>query len=464
MVATPGTMVPPNPAADDPGAEQSTLEAASVVSFTPIPHPPRSAATPWTLYGSWQRWTFLAVLFLVTTSNYFDYFILSVLLDPIKREFHVSDSMLGLLSGFCFSLCYAIAALPVARWADTGNRRSVITLALSAWSAMTVLCGMAQTFGQLVVARVGVGLTEPGAMPPAQSLIVDYFPPERRAMALTIVTQWGAATGALFGIGLGGYIAAKLGWRMAFVLAGAPGIVLAIAARFMLAEPRRKLGFIGTVVREESFVTALKRLLRKRSYLYMLVGTSVFTLSNSAMALFLPSYLIRSLHTSSFQVSTVWGVDVTIANLLGALVGGWSTDLLSTRDTRWHVWLPAGAFALAAPVYALALTGGHLWSFICLDFMAEFLAALGIAVVFPAVHAVCGNRRRALAIAVLAFSFTFIGMGFGPLFAGMLSDAFQALYGAESLRYSLVLMLFFLLPAAAAFWRAGRTIHSDLET
>jgi predicted MFS family arabinose efflux permease len=155
-------------------------------------------STPaWGLYTPLQRRLFLAILFLVTASNYFDYYVLSVLIEPIKREFDVSDTMLGILSGVCFSLVYSITAFPIARWADIGNRRTIITVALAGWSLMTAACGFAQSFAQLALARFGAGMVEPGALPPSTSLIADYFPPERRATATTMLVNGASAVGWL---------------------------------------------------------------------------------------------------------------------------------------------------------------------------------------------------------------------------------------------------------------------------
>jgi predicted MFS family arabinose efflux permease len=421
------------------------------------------STAPWTLYTRWQAWGFLAILFLVTTSNYFDYFVLSIVLDPIKREFRVSDTMLGLLSGFGFALCYALAALPIARWADRGNRRTIITIALTGWSAMTVMCGLAQSFGQLVLARIGVGLAEPGATPPAQSLVADYFPPERRAIALTIVTQWGAGAGGILGVGVGGYIAATYGWRASFLLAGVPGVVLAVIVWLGLREPRSQLGFPSSNSPVESLRHALGCLRAKRSFVLFLVGISVYALFTFSAAIFVPSFMIRSLHATLEQVSGSWGVGITIADLVGALVGGWLADYLSQSDIRWYGRLPAIACLFGGLAYGLAFCMHQLWTFLLMVSVAEAVLSGGVAVVFPAIHVVCGHGRRATAIAATYFSLTFFGAGFGPLFAGEISDAFESLYGLESLRYSLIAMLFFLVPAAVMFFLASRAIYRDRE-
>jgi len=419
-------------------------------------------SSPWILYTSSQRYSFLAVLFLVSASNAFDRNIISVLLEPIKQEFHASDTMLGLLSGFCFALFYALFGMPVARWADRGNRRTVITLALALWSLMTVFCGLAQTFGQLAFARVGVGAGESGAIPPAQSLIADYFPPQRRASAIGIFTA-ATTAGYLLGVGVGGYIAAKYGWRTAFLMAGLPGLALALVTRFALAEPRLRLGFPSQRANFESVGETLARLYAKRGFLYALAGFILYTFVAFGALLFIPSFLIRTLHVPLAQVSVSYGAVAAAASVIGSLGGGWLADRLGRRDIRWLAWLPAAACALAGPIFVLALSVHHFRSFLALAFCALMLVTGGLPPGFAAIHAVCGSRRRATAIAIVLFSSTLFGGGFGPLIAGAISDALSAVYGADGLRYSLMLMLSLLLATGALFYLFGRTMPADVE-
>jgi MFS family permease len=420
-------------------------------------------APPWSLYTPRQRWGFLSILFLVCASNYFDYSVLSVLLDPIKREFHVSDTMLGLLSGFCFSLVYAVAGLPIARWADRGNRRTVITVALASWSAATALCGITQSFWQLALARFGLGIAEPGALPPAQSLIADYFPPGQRATAIAFLSQGGSAVGWLAGVALGGYLAAMYGWRTVFVLAGAVGLALALLVRLCLSEPRNQLGFEHASDGKESIGRAFTRLREKRAFVFLLLGVSAYAIFSYGVTIFLPSFMMRSLNASLAQASVTWGIAIASANLMGALTGGWVGDRLSRRDVRWYAWLPAIACVLALPMYGFALRAHDLSSFVARDFVAELFLSIGLPSTFAAVHVVCGNRRRAVAIATLMLSLTLFGSGFGPLIVGWLSDVLSSAYGTESLRHSLTTMLVFLIPAAVAFYCAARAMPQDVE-
>jgi predicted MFS family arabinose efflux permease len=417
---------------------------------------------PWLLYRKGQRWVFIAVLFLVSASNYFDRNVISVLLEPLKREFEVSDTMLGLLSGFSFAIFFSVLGLPVALWADRGNRRTIITLALTVWSVMTVVCGLAQTFSQLALARVGVGAGESGAVAPAQSLIVDYFPPGQRAIAIGILSSASTA-GYLLGIGAGGYVAALYGWRSAFLLAGLPGLALALVVRLTLAEPRLQLGFRRPGAPAESAKDALTNLWRKRSFLYALIGCVLFLLLPYGAFLFIPSFLVRLLHVPLAKASATYGVVTAVASIIGTLGGGWLADRVGRQDQRWFAWLPAIACILTAPLFMLAFSVTGFRNFLALAFVANTMMLGGMPIVWAAIHSVCGGRRRAVAVSIVLFSTTLLSGGFGPLLTGALSDALTAKYGPDALRYSLMLMTTLLVPGGVAFYAFGRAMPRDLE-
>jgi MFS family permease len=444
-------------------ASQQPLSDSSLPVVVPAEVEVAQGRATWSWYSPAQRWGFLAVLFLVTTSNYFDYYVISVLLEPIKAEYNVSDAALGALSGFSFALCYALGALPIARWADHGNRRTIIAVSLTAWSLMTAACGMARSFWHLVVARLGVGAVEPGAAPPSQSLVVEYFPPEMRATAISILTMGGSATGWLVGVGVGGYVAAKYGWRMAFLVAGLPGLLLALAVWRLLPEPRERTGLSARARNAEGLGEALAKLRRKRSFLFALAGISVYAICAYGSSIFLPSFMIRSLHVSLMQVSVTWGITVAAANFLGAFSGGWTADYLGRRDIRWYGWVPAISLFLGALGYWCALATQDFISFVIVDFFAEFVLAVGVPVCFAAVHTVCGSARRASAIALVHFSFMLVGSGIGPVVAGAVSDGLNAAYGQESLRLALIVMQTFILPAALLLYWTGRLLPRDRE-
>ncbi len=419
-------------------------------------------AAPWNLYSDRKRYWLLGILWLVSCSNYLDRNVISVLLEPIKQEFKVSDTLLGLLGGLAFALFYATLGIPVARWADRGNRRTIITAALTVWSCMTALCGMAHTFVQLLLARVGVGAGEAGAISPAQSLIVDYFPPERRATAIGIFTS-AAMAGYLLGFTGGGWLASTYGWRVTFLWVGLPGLVLALLVRMFLAEPRITLGFPAQA-RHEPLSSTLALLWNKRSYRLGVMGCCAYFFMAYGALIFIPSFLIRVQHLDLKTVSVAYGGVSAIASLAGTLGGGWLADRLARRDVRWLAWIPAIACAIAGPLEVLFFAVDDFRLILVIGFVNSALLSGGLPPVFAAIHAVCGSLRRATAISLLFFAASLFGNGLGPLVAGALSDALSALYGADGLRYSLQLLMSVLIVTAALFFGFGRAMPSDLES
>src|SRR5262245_16233862 len=232
---------------------------------------------PGELYVERQRWAFLLTLFLVSTSNYADRNIIGVLLEPIKHEFQVSDTMLGLLTGFSFAIFYATLGIPVARWADRGDRKLIVTVGLTIWSIMTALCGMAQSFWQLAAARIGVGAGEAGALPPGQSLIADYYPPDRRGKALGVFMM-SAMAGYVLGIVVGGQIAQHWGWRNAFLTVGLPGLALAVVTQTVLREPRHRPEFAVPAGSLEPFGASIRALLRKPAFVDLRIAVVLYFL------------------------------------------------------------------------------------------------------------------------------------------------------------------------------------------
>jgi MFS family permease len=367
------------------------------------------------------------------------------------------------LSGVSFAVIYAFSALLLARWADRGNRRTLMTVTLTGWSLMTAVGAWVTSFWQLALARFGVGVFEPGAIPTGQSLVCDYFPPDRRATAVTVLTGGGTAFGWLVGIGLGGYIAATHGWRAAFLIAGLPGIALALLVRCAIPEPRSKLGFPRAAGREEGFVQAVGRLRGKRSYVWLLTAQVFYCIFAYGIWAFAPSFIVRSFDTTLDRVSLPWGAVIASANILGAFIGGMIANRLSARDLRWLTWMPALAIAFALPVYCVAFQATHLWTFVAVQFVAELILAAGFPVNAVAMMAICGSARRSTAVAFTLSLSVLIGASLGPFLSGAISDLFNPTAGIESLRRALTAMCFFLIPASGMFVLAGRFMRQDLE-
>jgi|TARA_R100000049_G_C1957802_1_gene122024 predicted MFS family arabinose efflux permease len=418
---------------------------------------------PWDLYSVRQRKGFLFVLFLTGTSNYADRHIVGVLLEPIKAEFGVSDTMLGLLTGIAFALFYVIVGLPVAWLADRGNRQKIIVWSLAVWSIMTLFCGMAQSFLQLALARIGVGAGEAGAVPPAQSLIADYFPPEQRAGALGFYMT-SATAGYFVGMVLGGWIAQTYGWREAFIVVGLPGLLLALITRFTLKEPRAIARF--SVAREalEDARTSITKLLAKPSYRNIVYALILYYLMAYGALVFTISLLIRVHELSIAEAGGLFGAIMAIGSVIGNVGGGMLIDRLAKRDMKLVARFPGALFLLALPVYVCAFMLDHIIGVVILLFIGAIVLAVALLAIFAAMHTVCGSKRRAMAVALAFFFANLFGLGAGPVMAGALSDYMGVIYGvADGLRYALIIMCIFFVPAGIFMNRASRQITNDAE-
>lgn len=414
------------------------------------------------LYAPARRWIFLAILFLVGTSSSVDRVIISVLLEPIRHEFGVSDTMLGLLSGLSFALLYSVLGLPIARYADRGDRRLLITIAIGVWSVMTMLCGVAQSFLQLLLARIGVGVGEAGATPPAQSLIVDYFPASARARAIGILSTSGTA-GYLLGLTLGAQLVTHYGWRTTLLLFGLPGLLVAALAWFVLDEPRRRHGEGAAPAAGEGFGTSLRLLARKPAFVRLLIGFTIYHFVAYGSLVFIPSYLVRVVGIPIDQAGLWYGLTSGFAVLVGSLGGGTLSDRLVRRDSRWIAWFPAAGYALAAlPSVGMFLIRDF-QLFLIVSTISGILLYASLPAAFAAIHAVCGSARRATAIALVLFFGNLLGFGLGPVVTGALSDLFSARVGPQGLGYALLLMMALTIPTALMMLSAARAVPDDIE-
>ena len=423
----------------------------------------QDAAAPWQLYRPGQRRTFLFVLFLTGTSNYADRNVIGVLLEPIKAEFGVSDTMLGLLTGLAFAIFYVTVGLPIAWLADRGNRQKIIVWSITVWSIMTVLCGMAQNFWQLALARVGVGAGEAGAIPPAQSLIADYYPPEQRAGALGIYMMSSMA-GYILGMVAGGWVAQHYGWREAFIVIGLPGLLLALASRFFLREPRLIPRFAVAPEATEDAQVSIRRLLAKPAYRNIVYALVLYFLMAYGALVFTASFMIRVHGLTVAEAGALFGAMSAVGAVIGNLGGGKIGDMLAKRDIAWLARFPGIILILALPLYVGAFAVGDLVLMAAISLVGGTLLTGAVPAVFAAMHTVCGSRRRAMAVALAFFFANLVGLGAGPVLAGAISDHFAGIYGpAEGLRYALMIMSLTFLPAGIFMLRAAKHLRADAE-
>ncbi|MGH8597550.1 MAG: spinster family MFS transporter, partial [Gammaproteobacteria bacterium] len=294
----------------------------------------------------------LGILVVVYTFNFIDRQILSILLQDIKTELGLSDSLLGLLTGFAFAAFYATLGIPIARYADRANRRNLISWSLALWSGMTALSGLAQNFWHLLAARIGVGIGEAGCTPPANSILSDYYPSERRATAFGIYAM-GIPLGILFGFLAGGWINEFFGWRLAFFVVGVPGLLLAVIVRYTVREPVRGASEQRmTNSKQPTVRETFAHLRRKRAFVHLALGGGLTAFVGYSWIIWTPAFLMRSHGMGSGAVGTALGLVVGIAGAVGIALGGYLADRVARFDRRWALWLPAVAILLNTPFAA----------------------------------------------------------------------------------------------------------------
>tara|TARA_R110000868_G_scaffold124027_2_gene328132 strand:+ start:6014 stop:7345 length:1332 start_codon:yes stop_codon:yes gene_type:complete len=407
----------------------------------------------------------LFLLMMAYTANYVDRQILAILMQPIKLELGLSDTQLGFLSGLTFAIFYATLGVPIAMWADRSNRRNIISLALTIFSGMTIVCGFVTSFAQLALARIGVGVGEAGSSPPSHSMIADMFPPEKRASAMGVYSL-GINLGILIGFLVGGWVSQWYGWRVAFFLVGAPGLVIALLVRFTLKEPSRGAsdGLTGQGAMPAPAVGEVFRLLwSQKSFRHLSFATALAAIGGYAGVNWLPAFLARSFQMSGGEIGTWLALIIGFSGGAGTFLTGYLADRFGKRDVRWNLWVVAIIIATCFPFSLAMYTSHDKYTALMLFIYPAFAGAAYIAPALSMTQSLVTIRMRAQASAILFLILNLIGMGLGPQLAGVLSDLYNPTYGDESLRYALLTISVVWLWAAVHLLLGARTLKEDIE-
>lgn len=386
----------------------------------------------------------LALLALVYIFSYIDRQVISILIEPIKREFGVSDTAMGMLTGLAFALLYAGLGVPVGKLADRGNRRNIVAVCCALWSVATLACGLVPRFWMLVIARMSVAIGEAGGMAPSIALVSDLYPKERRSLVITLFMM-GPHLGVLIGLALGGWIAQQYGWRATFVWFGAPGMLLAALVWRLVREPRR--GAFEAPAPADAGPSRMLALLAVPAFRNVCLACGVAGIAGYGYGVWTPSFLVRSHGMTIAHAGLVFGVTSGVGAIIGALLSGLLCDKLVRRDPRWQLGLPMLGVALCIPA-ALAFflwpSGGY-WMLgalkvphpIAFAFIFALFASWWPALSYSATSHMVPAHQRSTAAATLNLFMTLFGLGIGPMAIGFLSDRFVPLYGQQGLRYAL---------------------------
>jgi len=404
------------------------------------------------------------VLFLLTivyALNFVDRQILVILQESIKLDMELSDSQLGLLTGFAFAIFYVSVGIPIARWADVGNRKNIVAGAVAIWSGMTALSGLTQNFFQLLLARIGVGVGEAGGSPPSHSILSDYYPAEERGRAMSIYST-GVYLGILIGFVIGGWVNEHYGWRIAFFAVGLPGLLIALIVKFTLREPIRGMSD-GVAVKESvSFKETLSTLWALKSFRFFAFASGLSAFCSYGIGNFLPSFLIRSHGFETTQVGISLAITSGLGGIVGTYAGGYFADKLGLKDIRWYLWVPAIPAIFGPVLIASAMfMDNSTYALTCL-FVATVFGALYLGPVIAITHTLVSPNMRAMSSAILFLILNLIGLGCGPVAVGLMSDALTPSLGIDALRYSIAGVSFVGLLAMISFYRAAKYLPADL--
>lgn len=405
----------------------------------------------------------LILLAIIYTLNQIDRQIIAVLAEPIKHELALSDTELGFLTGIAFALLYSISGIPIAYVADRVNRRNLVALALGVWSLMTAVCGLAQSFAQLAVARLLVGVGEAGCSPPAHSMISDLFGKTHRARALAIYAL-GIPIGSLGGLLIGGILNDLYGWRSALFIVAIPGLVLALLLRLTIAEPRRGASeeIAAAHAAAPSFREAFRYLWARPTYRHLLIGGAVVAAIATNNVVWTPPFMVRSHGMSLRAIGLELGLVSGAAGAIGILLGGYLADRLGPRDPRWRLWIAAVAMAFICPFSVFAFLAEDPRVCLALLSIPILLSSIYAPAAFAAVQGIATVQMRASAAALLLAVGSLLGYGGGPQVVGILSDLLAPSAGKEALRYSMALFSLTGFWGAWHYYRAGASLPIDM--
>jgi MFS family permease len=406
----------------------------------------------------------LHVLLVILAFNQLDRLALGIVLQDVKIDLNLTDTQLGFLTGIAFAFFYAIMGIPIARWADRGNRITIISLTAALWSVAVACCGLARSFTQLMLLRIAVAVGEAGCMPPAHSLIADEFSRNERPRAVARYMM-GVPLALTIGYFVAGWLNEFYGWRKTFLILGVPGLALAALTRFTLREPRVSRAALASRSAEiqPSVKQVCSTLWSIPAFRHLLVCFSVWFLFAYGILQWLPAFFIRSHGLRTGELGSWFALIWGIAGGLGVYVGGEWAVRRAAGDEQRQLRACAIAFSFFAVLTAAAfLAPSRYWAFAALT-LASFGGNMAQGPIFATTQTLVPARMRAMSIALVYLFANLLGMGLGPLVAGVLSDELRPWLGEESLRYALVMLCPGYFWAAWHLWRAGNTIAGDLK-
>jgi MFS family permease len=452
--------------------------------------------------GSWTALYVLLLLAAINVFSYVDRAALSLVLPAVKKDLDLSDTALGLISGLPFALCYSVCSIPAAWLADRWSRRNLMSLGLAFWSAMTALSAAATSGLQLAGARLLLGAGESPGLPTSASLVADLFVGQRRAGAYAVLAA-SSNLGVLLGFPVVAWALHAFGWRAAFLVAGVPGLVLALVFYLTVSEPARRTttgaispsnattsrgnattslsnattsrsnttssnsaassgGNGATPGSTATFKDTLSFLAGSRAYLFILLAGALVTVNVGSMLAWAPTFLTRVHRLTPGGIGMYFGTMRGTVGLLSAVSAGLLVNALAKRNELWRVWLPACAELLLFPVDALFLLAHSPQGWQVGLALDAALNAIIVATTYTLFVSVARARMRATSTAIYFIVCSLVGLAGGPALVGVLNDWLGVSYGDAVIRYSMLVAAFAAVGAGLATLVASRYWQQDL--
>jgi len=404
----------------------------------------------------------LGFLTLISSLNYLDRSLLGLALPAIKAEMHVSDTVLGLVSGLAFLLFYSLLGVPLAWAADRWSRRNIIAIGLAFWSLMTMATGWVTNVWQLALTRFLMGAGEACGIAPSNSMLGDLFRDKRRPLAMSIFGTAVSISSILF-FPLMGWIGQHYGWRKMFVAAGVPGILLALAFVLVVREPvRGQAEQAAARAAREPVVATIRFLLGSRTYLALVATATFMGLNVFAAGIWIPTFLQRVHGMTIAETAALIGPLRGVFGLAGVLLGGLAIDRLIPRQPHWRTMLPAIACFLVVPVELAFLLSNSRSVWVAAFASSSFLVLIHQGPLFAMVMSVVRVRMRAVAVSVLVLFSALLGQASGPAIIGALNDGLAARFGENAIRFSLLVIVASAFAAGICLLVAGRYLEADI--
>jgi len=424
----------------------SSSEVAALPADTLDEAPAQSANDRWAA-GASYAWLVLGLLALTNVLSFMDRYLINIVAQPIKEDMGLTDAQVGLLTGFATTLSYSVVGLPLARLAERVNRVWIIAGSVTVWSIMTAVSGRAANFVQLLLYRAGVGVGEAGAGPASQSLIADYFPPDRRGTAFAIFSA-AIPVGALIGAVTGGWIIDNWSWREAFVYLGWPGVIVAAIFALLVKETPR-----GTFDERQTdaappLLAVMRRLVRDPVSRHLVLGYTGVLLVTLAAGTFFAPFLARKFAINYTTIGLVISLTTLGGGIVGNLLGGVLADRLSRRDRRWVAWVPAIGLSISVPFYFASYLQPTVFLTAAVMLFPAIIAMVFMAPTLSALHARTDPRSRSTMIALVGLFASLFGGGLGPFLGGTVIDLLSEYFYAGS--FALDCMAGSTAPSAAA--------------